>query len=183
MNAVFLVVGLISLLIISIVAPDSAFAVMINGASEAISLSVKLVAIYSIWLSLLNLAEECGVTRFLNKLCTPVTKRLFKGENEKACEYISMNLSANLLGIGGAATPMGIKAIEQMNDGSGKATPNMTLFVVINATSIQLFSGTIIGLRSAAGSASASDIILPSLIATAVSTLIGIILCKVFCRK
>ena len=89
-------------------------------------------------------------------------------------------MSANLIGIGGAATPMGIKAMEQMQDGSIYATDNMILFMVINTTSIQILPATIIGLRTAAGSSNASDIIIPSLIATTISTISGILLCLIF---
>jgi spore maturation protein A len=84
--------------------------------------------------------------------------------------------------MGGAATPLGIKAMECMQDGSEKATDNMILFMVINSTSIQLIPATIIGLRAAAGSNSASDIILPSLLATIISTVTGVILAKI-CAK
>ncbi|MDE5911500.1 MAG: hypothetical protein K2H24_04120, partial [Clostridia bacterium] len=109
-----------------------------------------------------------------------------KGESDLALEYITLNFSANLLGMGGAATPLGIKAMECMQDNSQKATDNMILFMVINSTSIQLIPATIIGLRASAGSNAPSDIILPSLLATLISTVTGVILaklCALFTRK
>ena len=180
MNTMFFVMTVASLILVTVVSPDSAFSIMISGASNAISLALKLCAIYAIWLSVLDIMQKVGMSRALDRLFSPITKRLFKGEDEKTREFITLNFSANLLGMGSAATPLGIKAMEGMQDGSDKATDNMILFMVVNATSIQLLPATIIGLRSSYGSASASDIILPSLIATAVSTVCGVLLAKAF---
>lgn len=180
MNTMFFVMTVASLILVTVVSPDSAFSIMISGASNAISLALKLCAIYAIWLSVLDIMQKVGMSRALDRLFSPITKRLFKGEDEKTREFITLNFSANLLGMGSAATPLGIKAMEGMQDCSDKATDNMILFMVVNATSIQLLPATIIGLRSSYGSASASDIILPSLIATAVSTVCGVLLAKAF---
>lgn len=180
MNTMFFVMTVASLILVTVVSPDSAFSIMISGASNAISLALKLCAIYAIWLSVLDIMQKVGMSRALDRLFSPITKRLFKGEDEKTREFITLNFSANLLGMGSAATPLGIKAMEGMQDGSDKATDNMILFMVVNATSIQLLPATIIGLRSSYGSSSASDIILPSLIATAVSTVCGVLLAKAF---
>jgi len=180
MNLVFTVMIIASLIMIIVVSPESAFSIMISGASSALKLAFTLIAIYAIWLSVLGLMEGIGLNKAMNKLFRPITKRLFKGESDLALEYITLNFSANLLGMGGAATPLGIKAMECMEDGSDKATDNMILFMVINSTSIQLIPATIIGLRAAAGINASSDIILPSLIATVISTVTGVILAKVF---
>ena len=183
MNTIYVVMMIGSLLLVTITAPESALSIMLGGAKSAIGLSVSLCAIYTVWLSVLQVIDKTGMGKALSKAFKPLTKKLFKGESDLALEYITLNFSANLLGMGGAATPLGIKAMEYMQDGSDKASDNMILFMVINATSIQLLPATIIGLRASKGSASASDIILPSLIATTFSTLIGVILCKVLCSK
>lgn len=183
MNTIYVVMMIGSLLLVTITAPESGLSIMLGGAKSAIGLSVSLCAIYTVWLSVLQVIDKTGIGKTLSKAFKPLTKKLFKGESDLALEYITLNFSANLLGMGGAATPLGIKAMEYMQDGSDKASDNMILFVVINATSIQLLPATIIGLRASKGSASASDIILPSLIATTFSTLIGVILCKVFSSK
>lgn len=182
MNFVFAIMILVSLVMLIIVSPESAFSIMIGGASSALKLAFTLIAIYAIWLSVLSLMEGIGLNKAMNRLFRPITKRLFKGESDLALEYITLNFSANLLGMGGAATPLGIKAMECMQDGSEKATDNMILFMVINSTSIQLIPATIIGLRASAGSNSASDIILPSLLATIISTVTGVLLAKL-CAK
>ncbi|MDY4593376.1 MAG: hypothetical protein SO434_08315 [Eubacteriales bacterium] len=183
MNTIYVVMMIGSLLLVTITAPESALSIMLGGAKSAIGLSVSLCAIYTVWLSVLQVIDKTGMGKALSKAFRPLTKKLFKGESDLALEYITLNFSANLLGMGGAATPLGIKAMEYMQDGTERASDNMILFVVINATSIQLLPATIIGLRASKGSASASDIILPSLIATTFSTLIGVILCKVFSSK
>lgn len=182
MNIVFTIMILVSLVMLIVVSPESAFSIMINGASSALQLAFTLIAIYAIWLSLLNLMDGVGLNRAMNRIFRPLTKKLFKGESDLALEYITLNFSANLLGMGGAATPLGIKAMECMQDNTEKATDNMILFMVINSTSIQLIPATIIGLRASAGSNSPSDIILPSLLATIISTVTGVILAKV-CAK
>ena len=179
MNLVFTIMILASLIMLVVVAPESAFSIMISGANNALTLAFTLIAIYAIWLSILSLMDGIGLNKALNKLFRPLTKRLFKGESDLALEYITLNFSANLLGMGGAATPLGIKAMECMQDGTDRATDNMILFMVINSTSIQLIPATIIGLRAQAGSNAASDIILPSLLATVISTVTGVILAKV----
>ena len=183
MNTIYVVMMIGSLLLVTITAPESALSIMLGGAKSAIGLSVSLCAIYTVWLSVLQVIDKTGMGKALSKAFRPLTKKLFKGESDLALEYITLNFSANLLGMGGAATPLGIKAMEYMQDGTERASDNMILFMVINATSIQLLPATIIGLRASKGSASASDIILPSLIATTFSTLIGVILCKVFSSK
>lgn len=177
MNVIFIVIVISSLILLCTTSPESAITVMLNGASGAIQLALKLTAIYAVWLSVLSIMEKTKITNGLYKICRPVCKRLFKGESDKAYEYISMNLATNLLGMGGAATPMGIKAVEEMSKGKSQASDNLILFTVINATSIQLLPMTIISLRAAAGSVNASNIIIPSLIATACTTLIGGLMC------
>lgn len=179
MNLVYCIMVVVSLVWIAVVSPESALPVMLSGANNAIRLAMTLAAIYAIWMSVLDLMEKIGLNRLIHKLMLPITRKLFRGESEQALQSISMNFSANLLGMGGAATPLGIRAMEAMQDGSETATDNMILFMVINCTSIQLLPATVIGLRSAAGSATASDILLPSLIATTVTTFIGVLTAKV----
>lgn len=183
MNPVFTILLLASLIALTIASPATAFPTMIEGASSAILLAVKLVAIYAVWLSILNMATATGLNRGLSRLLRPVVRRLFKGESDEAYDHISVNLASNMLGMGGVATPAGIRAMTAMQDGSSKATDNMILLAVINATSIQLIPATVIAIRAAAGSQNASSIFLPTLISTSVSTLCGIILCKVFSLK
>lgn len=179
MNVVFAFIVTVCVSLLLFKDPNGALGGMLTGVSSAIAMSVGLVAVYAVWLSVLNVMEKVGLNRVIGKALKPLTKRLFPSENDETRETISLNMSANMLGMGGAATPLGIKAINSMAGDSEKTSDSIALFVVINCTSIQLIPTTIIGLRAAAGSASASDIILPSLIATAVSTIVGVGLCFV----
>lgn len=183
MNAAFLIISVISLVMMTIHSPESAFSSMINGVSGAISLSIKLVAIYAVWLSVLEMMNKTGIDKKLSKILKPLIKKIFKKENEEAYDWICINVSANMLGMGGVATPAGIKAMERMQDGSEKATHNMVMLFVINATSIQLIPATVIAMRASANSQNAADIILPTLISSGIATLLGIIICKVMSLK
>lgn len=183
MNAAFLIISVISLVIMTIHSPESAFSSMINGVSGAISLSIKLVAIYAVWLSVLEMMNKTGIDKKLSKILKPLIKKIFKKENEEAYDWICINVSANMLGMGGVATPAGIKAMERMQDGSEKATHNMVMLFVINATSIQLIPATVIAMRASANSQNAADIILPTLISSGIATLLGMIICKVMSLK
>lgn len=182
MNAIFIVVFIASVIMLLTFSPESVISVMLDGGMNAISLSLKLLAIYAVWMSMLKIMEATGLDKLLMRLFRPLTRRLFKGENEKAMEYVSINLASNMLGLGSAATPAGINAIKEMDDGKDAATKNMIMLTVISATSIQLLPATVMSLMSAAGSAAPSSIIIPSLISTAVSTLTGIIMVKVFVK-
>lgn len=183
MNVVFSALVAISLAIMLFTSPAQAFPSMIDGVKGAITLSLKLLAIYSVWLSALRMMQATRLDQKLSRLLRPAIKRLFKGESDSAYSNISINLSANMLGMGGVATPAGIKAMADMQDGSNKITHNMALLIVINATSVQLVPATVIALRAAAGSSDASSIFFPTLIATTVSTVSGVLICKVLALK
>ena len=160
---------------------------MLDASAEAVELCISLCGIYAVWLGLLEILEASGLSEKLAKLLRPIIKRLFKGADESVHKDIAINMSANMLGLGNAATPYGIRAMKGMDDGSGVATRPMIMLMVLNATSIQLLPTTTIGLRAAAGSASPADIILPTLIATFITCPTGIclvLLCgKVFGRR
>jgi spore maturation protein A len=156
---------------------------MIDGVRNAILLILKLTAIYAVWLSVLKMMEATGLDKKLSGALKPIIKRVFKGESDKSYQWISVNLASNMLGMGGASTPAGIKAMNSMCIEEGKATDNMLMLLVINATSIQIIPATVIALRATAGSTDASSVFLPTLISTLSSTIIGGILCKLFSKK
>lgn len=162
--------------------PSAAVGAMIDGAHGAVQLSLNLLALYAFWLGFFSLIEKLGLSRGLERLLRPVIKRLFPSCNTETRRYIAMNMSANLLGLGNAATPMAMKAIKGMDDGSGKATVDMIMLTVISATSLQILPTTVIGMRASAGAVNAADFLFPSLIATVLSTLIGIVGVKI-CSK
>lgn len=182
MNIVFTALTLISMVILITVSPATVFPTMIEGVRNAIQLIIKLTAIYAVWLSVLKMMEATGLDKKLSNGLKPIIRRLFKGENDEAYQWISVNLASNMLGMGGASTPAGIKAMNAMCKEEGKATDNMLLLLVINATSIQIIPATVIALRATAGSENAASIFLPTLIATFLSTVISYVLCKLFSK-
>ena len=155
---------------------------MIDAAADAFSLSLELCAVYAVWLGVLEIVEASGLSDKLARALRPIIKKLFKIDDKEAEKMIALNMSANMLGLGNAATPMGINAMKRLDDGSGTATPAMIMLIVLNSTSIQLLPTTVIGLRASAGSSSPSDIILPTLLATICTCTLGIVLVK-FCHK
>ena len=171
MNAIFTGIFLISVLVITIIAPEKLLPSLLGGAERSITMAVTLFCIYAVWMGLSRLAEKSGLSHSAAKALKPLSKKLFKTENDAACENIAMNLSCNLLGIGGAATPYAVKAVGELEKDKNEFAQK--LLFIINATSVQLVPTTVIALRTSAGSISASDIFLPSLICTAFSTLLA----------
>ena len=132
----------------------------------------------------MKVAEKSGLTKILAKMLRPVLKVLFKdaAKDEKALGAIVMNLTANMMGLSNAATPFGIKAMEEMdriNKKSSIASNDMALFLVMNAACIQLVPTTIISIRAAAGSQNPGIIIIPAIISTGVALIVGIVCCKI----
>lgn len=161
-------------------APDSIMATMVDASAGALKLSIELCAVYAVWLGILELVDASGLGNKLARLLHPIIKKLFKVDNAETEKMIALNMSANMLGLGNASTPMGINAMRALDDGTGFATPAMIMLIVINATSIQLLPSTVIGLRAAAGSVSPADIIFPTILATTITTGCGIALVKFF---
>ena len=182
MNKIWLVMVLSSFCLLLWTNPSAIMNEMIVASSEAFKLCVDLCAIYAVWLGILELVEKSGLGHKLAKLLRPVIKRLFNIDNSEIERMIALNMSANMLGLGNAATPAGIKAMQALDDGSGIANTSMIMLIVLNATSIQLLPSTVIGLRTSAGSLSPSDIILPTLIATTITTILGIFLVKLISK-
>lgn len=171
----FMVVGSIVMLLFN--APNEVLNSMITSSANAIEMLIKLMGIYAIWLGILEIVEQSGLGQKLAKLLSPIINWLFGKVDPTTKQYISLNLSTNMLGLGNACTPMGIKAMQRLDsiNPSTRASHQMIMLLILNATSIQLLPTTVLGLRASFGSVNPSDIILPSLVATAVSTLVGIL--------
>lgn len=165
-----------SILVLLITNPSAVLSEMIGASASALSLCIELCAVYVVWLGILELVDASGLGEKLAKLLRPLIKKIFKIDSTETEKIIALNISANMLGLGNAATPMGIKAMQSLDDKSGKANFAIIMLIVLNATSIQLLPTTVIGLRTSAGSTNPSDIILPTLIVTFCTTLLGIIL-------
>jgi spore maturation protein A len=155
----------------------------LSACGDAVTISITLVAAYALWMGIMNIAKEAGMVSALARALRPVTRRLFKGvpEGAPAHEYISLNLSANVLGLGNAATPYGIRAMEELQRYNRKprvATNAMCMLLIVNASSVQVLPTTVMALRASAGSAEPAAIALPALLATAVNTVFAVALAK-----
>jgi spore maturation protein A len=160
---------------------------IVNSADSTVKLIIGLVGIMCFWCGVMKVAEKSGLTEKLAKLMKPILKVLFKdaAKDEKALGAIVMNLTANMMGLSNAATPFGIKAMEEMdrlNPHKGRASDDMALFLVMNAACIQLVPSTIISIRAACNSVNPGIIILPAIISTATAAVVGIICCKILQR-
>lgn len=182
MNFVWTGIMLVGMGLLVINNVDIAVQSILDGGSKAITLSLKLWGIYAVWLGILKIVEETGLDKKLSKLFRPLIRKLIGETDEYTSNQIVINLTSNLLGMGNASTPSGINAISGLDKGSKYATASMIMILILNSTSLQLIPTTVIGLRVSAGSSNASDIIIPTLVATIVSTLVGILLVKI-CSK
>ena len=171
MNVIFTTIFLLSAGVLLFTAPADFLPALLDGSLNAAKCCLTLLCIYIVWMGLSAVAEDAKITEKAANLLEKPCGKLFKTDNRAAIENITMNISCNLLGIGGAATPYGVKAVNELEKDDNAFAQN--LLFIINATSIQLIPATVIALRASAGSTAAHDIALPSLIATAVSTFIG----------
>lgn len=171
MNIIFTAIFLLSAIVMLITAPTDFLPAMLDGGLNAAKCCLTLFCIYAVWMGLSAVAEDARITEKAARLLSKPCGKLFKTQNPAALENITMNISCNLLGIGGAATPYAVKAVDALEKDGNTFAQN--LLFIINATSIQLIPTTVIAIRAAAGSVAAHDIALPSLIATAVSTFTG----------
>lgn len=182
MSKIWLFLMVIAMGVITLFNPSMALTSFNSAGETVVKLCISLIGIYAIWLGFIEVLEETGITNKLAKLLSPIIDFLFNKPNKEAKKNIAINFSGNILGIGNAATPSGIKAMEYLQDGSDTATTAMIMLMVINSCSIQILPTTVIGLRAAAGSTSASDIILPTILTSICSLIVGVTLVKI-CSK
>jgi spore maturation protein A len=155
-----------------------------ESANEAVTLSIGLISVLVFWLGIMRIAEEAGILKVLAKVFRPIVVRLFPEipKDHPAIGYILSNITANIFGLGNAATPMGIKAMEQMKklSGSDEASRSMITFLAINTSSLTLIPTTIIAVRMQYDSASPTEIVGTTIIATIISTLSAIMIDRFF---
>ncbi len=182
MNVIFSLILILSTLLLLYTNPDGVMAAMLSGGEKALSLTLRMVVVYAVWLGVFELLERAGIAKKFAKILKPANKWLYGNLPESANDFISLNMSANILGMSGATTPMGIKAIAELEKHTG-TNYAITMFFVINATSIQLIPSSILALRTSYGSFSPADVILPTALATLMSTIVGVLLVKIFVKK
>lgn len=157
------------------------------SAGRGVELSIGLLGIMCLWSGLMNIAEKSGMIKVIAQLAGPGLKKLFPqlSRNGKALGAIVMNLAANFLGLGNAATPLGIKAMEELqkaNGNSDTASDSMCTFLVLNTSAIQLIPSSVIAIRSAAGSKAPSEITACVWIASLCAACAGLIMVRILSR-
>lgn len=164
---------------------DEVNAAIFKGGKEAVTISLGLISVLVFWLGLMKIAEKAGLLEKLGRLFKPIVSRLFPEvpPEHPAMGYMLSNMMANLFGLGNAATPLGIKAMEQLkvlNGNSDKASRSMITFLAINTSSLTLIPTTVIAIMMTYGSSSPTSIVGPTLLATFLSTLGAILIDRFF---
>lgn len=174
--------------------------IILSSAKEAVQLGIGMAGVLAFWTGLMEIAQDCGLVNRLTRSIRPVIRFLFPDipDGHRAQEYISLNMIANMLGLGGAATPAGLEAMkvleqieEERRNGrragrkrpKGTASNEMCTFLILNISSLQLIPVNMIAWRSQYGSSNPEAIVGPALLATACSTLTAVIYCKWKMRK
>ncbi|MGP7816111.1 nucleoside recognition domain-containing protein [Niallia sp. 01092] len=156
-----------------------------SGAKEAVTICIGLISVLVFWLGMMKIAEQAGLLKKLTNLFRPFVVKLFPEvpKDHPAMGYILSNMMANLFGLGNAATPLGIKAMEELkklNGGKNTASNSMITFLAVNTSSITLIPTTVIAIRMNYHAASPTDIVGPTLIATIFSAISGILIDRYF---
>ncbi len=154
-----------------------------DSAGRAVTLSLALAGVLALWLGLMKVAEEAGLVRALGRLARPVLRRLFPevAPDSPAMGAMVMNIAANVLGLGNAATPFGLKAMEELersNPRPGTATDAQALLCSLNTASLQIIPATVIAMRAAAGARQPADVLGATLLASACATVTAVVAAK-----
>lgn len=160
---------------------------IIDSAKEAISLCITMLGVMALWTGIMEIANASGLIKAATARIIPIIRGLFPGipQGHKAWNYISLNIIANILGLGWAATPAGLKAMEELQrlNNSDVASDEMCTFLIINISSLQLIPVNIIAYRSQYGSVNPAAVVAPAILATLISTLAAVIYCRFKIKK
>jgi len=188
MNVLWLIMICVSIVFAMVTGHLEAFTKAIfDGAKSAVEVSLYLLGVVSVWLGITRILEDSGLIHRIAHLFRPLIRRLFKTipGDHPSIAAITLNVLANLFGLGNAATPLGIQAmqdLDRLNGEKGAITPEMMTFIVINTASIQLIPFSVIGILAGYGHRNPAAIVLPVLIATAISTLTALLVLAAFRR-
>lgn len=167
MNVIFCAV-FIAAAVLAAADPEVFLPALIDGAEQAAAACVSLFCIYALWMGLSRVAQDAGINDCAARALRPACFKIFATRNKQAAAAAAANLTCNMLGLGGAATPYGIAAMRAFERENNDFACG--LLFVLNASSVQLIPSTVIALRASCGSAAAADIFLPALICTAACT-------------
>lgn len=161
---------------------------IINSAKDSFNMVVDMFPVIALWLGIMNIANKSGLLDKISTLFNPILKFIFPDipKNHKSLNYISSNIVANMLGLGNAATPFGLKAmqsLQELNDKKDIASRSMITFLIINTAGVTIIPTTVISLRMHHGSINPTEIIGATLIATIISLIFGVLLDRIVWRK
>ncbi len=158
---------------------------ILSGAELSVKVAFSLIGIMAFWLGIMNIADKCGLILIISKLIKPITKKLFNEipEDSPAIGDIAMSFSANAFGLTNAATPIGIKAMEELqkhNKDKNSASNAMCMFLAMNTAGFQLIPATVIAVLISIGYKNPTEIIAPTLLVTSIAFVSAIVLSKIF---
>ena len=164
--------------------PDAVLAVSLSAVEGGLKMSFTLAVIYIFWSAVVEIAVASGLIDKIAKKLKPVIKFLFGEQTDEVNAALATNISANLIGASGAATPAGISAIEKMAEPEQKkATYPMIMLFILAATSLQILPTTVIGILKKHGAVSPESIILPTIITSGIATILGVVLVRLLVRR
>lgn len=160
---------------------------LFGGVKTAVDVAIGLTGVLALWLGLVKILEKAGAVAGIARVVSPVVRLIFPGlpKDHPAIAAMTLNIAANMLGLGNAATPLGLKAMEELeklNPKQGIASDPQALFIAINTANVTLVPATVIALRAAAHANSPADILLPSMIASGCATLAAIFTSRLLAR-
>lgn len=159
-----------------------------NSTKSAVDLSISLLGTTCLWTGIMQIASNTNIVKHLSKVLNPIMKKIFPDikKEEKVHKEISMNIISNIMGLGNAATPLGLKAMKSMQDKNkdkSKLSNSMCMFIVLNTASIQLIPTTVIAIRSSLGSKNPTAMIIPVWIATICAAVAAVVSAKLLMKK
>lgn len=152
---------------------------------SAVNLTLTLLGMTCFWSGIMEVASNTKIMDYLSKMLKPITKKLFGKLNEKSYNNIIMNIIANVLGLGNAATPLGLKAMKELQKENGtkdELSDNMMMLIVLNTASLQIIPTTVIAIRSYLGSENPTKIIFPVWVSTICAAIVGIFFTKILIK-
>ena len=158
-----------------------------KSTDDAVSLTLTLIGTTCLWSGIMEVASSTNIIKYLSKILEPIVKVLFGDINIKGKAYnnIIMNIIANILGLGNAATPLGLKAMEELqkeNYNKNRLSDNMMMLIVLNTASLQIIPTTVIAIRNSLGSENPSKIIFPVWVSTICAAIVAVIFCKIIIK-
>ena len=160
---------------------------ILNSSKIALEMTLKIIPIMSLWLGIMRVAKKSGLLNKLTNLFKPILKLIFPEipNNHESLDYISSNVVANIFGLGSAATPFGIKAmksLQEINNNKKQASKSMITFLILNTSGLTIIPTTVISMRIMHNSINPSSIIFACILSTLISTILSILIDKIFRR-